>query len=171
MLFLYPLLLIAVSALIYKGMCRLFVSDIGLKWRALGINTSTARRNGVDTSFHLPLALGTANGAISLAGALAVHHQRFADLNMGTGIIMVGLASLFMGQACEAIHRKSHLAHVGAQMAWVFVCSLLYQLIVSLAYDFGLPTSYFNLVTAGLVFLALLSPAIRGAWIQAFTRK
>jgi putative ABC transport system permease protein len=166
----YPLLLIVFSALTYFGMRFLLASYTGLKWRALGINSNTASRNGVNVTFHLPLALGTANGLIGLAGGLMIHHQRFADINMGNGILMVGLASLFMGQACEQFQRKLYRLRVGWQMFWVFLCSFLYHLIVSTAYDIGLPTTYFNLLTAGLVFLALLSPATRGAWLKTFGR-
>lgn len=149
---------------------RFLSSEIGLQWRCVGIDQQLAQRNGINTAVVIPVILGCANAVIALAGSFFVHYQRFADVNMGVGIIMVGLASVFMGQAFETIWQRRSLVSMGLKFTSVFLAAILYRLLVTEAYEIGLPTSLFNLVTAGLVFLALLSPGIRSTWIRTFSR-
>jgi putative ABC transport system permease protein len=166
----YPVVLLAASILIFCVVWRFLVSLAGLRWRATGIDEDVAQRNGINTYLVIPTMLGVANGLISLAGAIFAHYQRFADVNMGVGILIVGLASVFIGQALESWHRTSLIVELKTQLVWVLAGSLLYRILLSVAYTLGLPTSCVNLVTAGLVFIALLSPRARNTLTQAFTR-
>ncbi|MDH4201521.1 MAG: hypothetical protein OEV87_01330, partial [Phycisphaerae bacterium] len=151
---------------------RFLISEIGLCWRCVGIDSNLASSQGINVEISIPLALGLANSLISLAGGLLAHYQRFADVNMGIGIIMVGLASVFIGQSFEVFFKKRHhYCKIGAQVFCVLIGSILYRIIITMAYELGLPTSVFNLVTASLVFLALLSPAMRKNWTTVFSRK
>ncbi len=167
----YASLILFFGAIAYLIIWRFLICEYGLRLRCVGIDARMAERNGIKTALYIPLALGLANALVGLAGGLFAHYQRFADVNMGFGIIMVGLASVFLGQAFETIGIRRPFPGIGLQMVSVFIGALVYRILVSTAYDLGLPTSVFNLVTAGLVFLALLSPGIRTQWVKTFTRE
>lgn len=156
--------------IIYLGVLHFLNSEIGLRWRCVGVDSRLAERNGINTEVFVPIALGVANALIALAGSMFAHFQRFADVNMGVGIIMAGLASVFLGQAFESIGLKTTYPGIFRQIICVLVGSIAYRLVVTYAYEMGLPTNLFSLTTSLLVFLALLSPGIRQTWVKTFTR-
>ena len=166
----YPACLLAVSAFAFLVIWRLLVSEIGLRVRCVGAHTRLAPRLGINVERSTLVTLALANGTIGLAGGLFSQYQRFADVNMGTGIVMGALASVFLGQAFEGLGRTKPIG-LARQLTGVFAGALLYRLLVSFAYDLGLPTSAYNLLTATLVFVALLFPRIRTTWVEAFQRK
>lgn len=167
----YASLILIFGAIAYLIIWRFLISEVGLRLRCVGIDAKMAEKNGIKTALYIPVALGLANALVGLAGGLFAHYQRFADVNMGFGIIMVGLASVFLGQAFESIGLRRPFPGIGRQMVCVFLGTIIYRMLVSVAYDLGLPTSVFNLVTAGLVFMALLSPGIRLQWVRTFARE
>lgn len=167
----YPMLFVSIAGIAYLIWWGFLRSEMGLRWRCVGVSSQIASRNGINVDATLPIALGFANGLIAIAGSLFAHFQRFADVNMGVGIIMVGLASVFLGQALESIHLSTPLPSLARQVLFVFIGTAVYRFVVAYAYELGFPTSVFNLVTSGFVFLALLLPSSRTVLTQAFTRK
>src|SRR5690606_37047369 len=125
----------------------------GLAMRATGANPRMARAQGVWTSIHVHVGMALSNGLVGLAGALFAQTNGFADVTVGVGTIVVGLAAVILG---ETLFRTR-------VMLWmVLACvagSILYRIAVqfALSADFlGLRASDLNLVTAVLVALAMI---------------
>jgi len=128
-------------------------SEIGLALRATGDNPTMARAQGVSTDRMLLLGLVLANGLIGLSGGLLAHYEGFANVQMGIGSLVTGLAGVLVGEVLIAPRR------LGTLIIAVIAGTLLFRLIIAAALRFGLNPNALKLVTAILV-LAML--AIRG---------
>jgi putative tryptophan/tyrosine transport system permease protein len=139
-----------------------FATEIGLTMRATGVNARMARAQGVNTSRILLLGMAISNAFIALAGALFVQTQGGADISIGIGTIVVGLAAVIIGETL--IPGKRFLVITLA----VIVGAVLYRAFIALALGsdtlqhIGFGPQDLNLVTAILVVLALRLPAIKG---------
>lgn len=137
---------------------RFLTSELGLALRATGANPRMARAQGIHIEQAILLGMALSNALVALAGALFAQSQGSADVTMGVGVIVVGLAAVIGG---EALLNPRTVAWATA--ACIFG-SLLYRLIVALALnaDFlGLQAQDLNLITAGLVAMALVLPRLR----------
>jgi putative ABC transport system permease protein len=140
---------------------RLLNSDFGLGLRATGVNSRMVRAQGGSTSFYTYFALALSNGLVGFAGALFAQTNSFADVTSGVGTIVVGLASVILGQTLIP-GRKIWVA-----VAAVIIGSVLYRLAVAFALSsgmFGLQASDLNLVTAVLVAVALIAPKMKSQY-------
>jgi len=147
---------------------RFMKSETGLAMRATGANPRMARAQGIATGRMIILGVAVSNGLVGLAGALFAQSQGAADVTMGVGVIVIGLASLIGG---EAVITPSTV--VRALIACV-VGAIIYRLAIALALnaDFlGLQAQDLNLITAVLVTLAIVLPGIRSSLVSKFTRK
>lgn len=149
--------LIAVIAI--KGLLdRFLTSEMGLALRATGANPRMARAQGIHTERAILLGMALSNALVGLAGALFAQSQGSADVTMGVGVIVVGLAAVIGGEAL-----LNPRTVIWATAACIFG-SILYRLIVALALNagfLGLQAQDLNLITAGLVALALVLPRWR----------
>ncbi len=149
----------ALAVLLIKALLDRFLnSELGLALRATGANPRMARAQGIHTGQATYLGMALSNALVALAGALFAQSQGSADVTMGVGVIVVGLAAVIGG---EALLNPRTVAWATA--ACVFG-SLLYRLIVALALnaDFlGLQAQDLNLITAALVAAALVLPRLR----------
>lgn len=142
------------------------LSDYGLAMRATGSNARMARAQGVDTARTTYVGMALSNALVALAGALFAQINWFADVTMGTGTIVVGLAAVIVG---EAIFGSRSIA------VWIVACiagSVIYRLAVALALNagfLGLNASDLNLVTAVLVAVALILPGARNPFRAMLT--
>lgn len=132
-------------------------TDLGLSIRATGDNGPMISSFGVSTDFTKTLTLALSNGFVGMCGALLAQYRGFADISMGIGLILVGLASVILGQALLS-QRWLWLAVFAA-----IVGAVLYQLIIFAALRVGLNPNDMKAVTAILVVIALLLPRWRGA--------
>ncbi|MTD91592.1 ABC transporter permease [Corynebacterium hiratae] len=145
--------LLALGAVLLCLLIVWFLStDLGLSLRATGDNQQMITSFGVSTDFTKILTLALSNGLVGLCGALIAQYQGFADISMGIGLILVGLASVILGQA---VLPQSRL-----WMAVVAVAlgSVIYRLIIFAALQVGLNPNDMKLITALLVIVALLVP-------------
>jgi putative ABC transport system permease protein len=153
-----PLFVGAVVVTVGVLLARFLSSDYGLAMRATGANARMARAQGVDTTRTTYVGMAISNALVALAGALFAQINGFADVTMGTGTIVVGLAAVIVG---EAIFGSRSL------IAWIVGCiagSIIYRIAVALALNagfLGLNASDLNLVTAILVAVALILPGAR----------
>ncbi len=131
-----------------------FRTNLGTAMRATGDNPQMIRALGVSVDFILILGLALSNGLIALAGALLAQYQGFADVQMGIGMVVWGLASVIIGEALVGSHRLGLLI-TGAVMG-----SVLFRLLVAIALRWGLNPNDLKLITAGFVFVALIAPAV-----------
>jgi putative ABC transport system permease protein len=130
-------------------------THLGLALRATGDNEQMIRGLGVNTDATKLIGLSLGNGLVALSGGLVTQSQGFADVGMGLGIIVVGLAAIILGEVLVRVRG------VGLLMAAVVLGSCVFRLIIALALRAGLGPSNLKLVTAGLVLLALVLPALR----------
>jgi putative ABC transport system permease protein len=144
-----------------------FRTHIGTAMQAAGDNAQMIRALGVNVENMIVLGLAVSNGLIAVAGALLTQYQGFADVQMGIGMIVWGLASVIIGEALIGV-RDLGLVITGAVMG-----SVLFRLIVALALRGGLDPNDLKLVTAVFVFAALVLPSVvqrlRRRWRQSTT--
>lgn len=132
-------------------------TDIGLAFRAVGSNETMARAQGISTAAAIVFGLGAANALVAFAGATVAQTQGYADVAMGFGLLINGLAALIIGEAL--IGRRSVLA----QLAAPFAGSVVYYQVISLGLAAGVHPSDLKLVTALFVLATLGVPAMRSA--------
>ena len=150
LLILCPIVIAAVALILYA----LFRTDLGTAMRATGDNAQMIRAQGVDDANMIILGLAVSNGLIALSGALLAQYQGFADVQMGIGMVVWGLASVIIGEALVGT-RDLGYAITGAVMG-----SVLFRLLVAIALRWGLNPNDLKLITAGFVFLALILPKV-----------
>ena len=157
-LYLKPLFAGIVLIIVGLLLTRFLLSSYGLAMRATGSNPRMARAQGIDTQAATYVGMAISNGLVAMAGALFAQMNGFADVTIGTGTIVVGLAAVIVG---EAIFGARTLP------VWILGCiagSVIYRLAVALALNasfLGLSASDLNLVTAVLVAVALILPGAR----------
>ncbi|WP_372981035.1 ABC transporter permease [Marinobacter sediminum] len=161
------LLFVIVVAVSLVLLWRFMKSETGLAMRATGANPRMARAQGIATGAMIVLGVALSNGLVGLAGALFAQSQGAADVTMGVGVIVIGLASLIGG---EAVITPSTV--VRALLACV-IGAIIYRLAIAFALnaDFlGLQAQDLNLITAVLVTLAIVLPGVRTSVIGKLTR-
>jgi putative ABC transport system permease protein len=147
--FIFVILAIAaIGALLYV----FFRTDLGTAMRATGDNSQMIRALGVSDGNMITFGLAISNGLIALSGALLAQYQGFADVQMGIGMVVWGLASVIIGEALVGT-RQLGFAIIGAVMG-----SVLFRLLVAIALRWGLNPNDLKLITAAFVFLALILP-------------
>jgi len=129
-------------------------TDLGLALQATGDNERMIRAQGVSTDFTKTLGLAVSNALVGLSGALIAQYQGFADIGMGIGLIVAGLASVIIGQALITSRR-----FIFATFA-VVLGSVVYRLVIQLALGVGFNPNDMKLVSALLVIAALLLPRL-----------
>ena len=131
-----------------------FRTNLGTAMRAAGNNPQMIRALGVNVDALLILGLALSNGLIALSGSLLAQYEGFADVQMGVGMVVWGLASVIIGEALVGSSRFGLLI-TGAVMG-----SLLFRLLVAIALRWGLDPNDLKIVTASFVFIALVAPSI-----------
>ncbi len=129
-------------------------TDLGLALQATGDNERMIRAQGVSTDNTKILGLALSNGLVALAGGLIAQYQGFADIGMGIGLIVAGLASVIIGQAIITGRR-----FIFATLA-VVVGSVVYRIVIQLALQAGADPNDMKLISAILVIAALLLPRL-----------
>ncbi len=148
-------LLIMVPALILVVCLALYFflhTNLGTAMRATGDNAQMIRALGVDDGVMVVFGLALSNGLIALGGALLAQYQGFADVQMGIGMVVWGLASVIIGEALVGT-RKLGYAITGTVMG-----SVLFRLLVAVALRWGLNPNDLKLITAAFVLAALIVP-------------
>ncbi|MFS8543297.1 MAG: ABC transporter permease [Limnochordales bacterium] len=153
---LQALIVFGVLALLVKlGIDWFLSTELGLAIRATGDNPAMIRSLGVDTDSMTVLGLAFSNGLVALAGAMIAQYQGYADVGMGLGTIITGLASVILGNALikpATVFRGTLGAVVGA---------VLYRLAIYFALNAGFAPTDLRIVTAVIVILALAGPAVK----------
>jgi putative ABC transport system permease protein len=137
------------------------LTHLGTAMRATGENPQMVRAQGVNNKTMLVFGLICANGLVGMSGALLAQYQGFADVQMGIGMIVWGLASIIIGEALVA-RCTPGLALCGAIMGTIF-----FRLLIAIALRWGLNPNDLKLVTAVFVFAALVLPG----GVKYFLRK
>jgi len=129
-----------------------FRTNLGTAMRATGDNPQMICALGVSVDAVTIFGLAMSNGLIALSGALVAQYQGFADVQMGVGIVVLGLASVIIGEALVGSRA------VGLLITGTVMGSVLFRLLVAIALRWGLNPNDLKLITATFVFLALVMP-------------
>ena len=130
-------------------------TDLGLAFRATGDNPDMITAQGVNINATKILGLALANGLVAFSGSLIAQYQGFADVGMGIGMLVAGIASVVMG---ETISAKKNISYI---VSAVIFGSIVFRLLIALALKAGLNPIDLKLITAAFVLLALALPQIR----------
>lgn len=131
-----------------------FQTHLGTAMRATGDNSQMIRALGVNDGNMIVLGLAVSNGLVALSGAFLAQYQGFADVQMGIGMVVWGLASVIIGEALVGTRQLGFII-CGAVMG-----SVLFRLLVAIALRLGLNPNDLKLITAVFVFLALVLPSL-----------
>ncbi len=148
--------MIAVGAVCALGLIAalywFFGTELGSAIRATGNNQKMVRAQGINTDTMKILGLVISNALVALSGALIAQSQNFADVQMGTGSIVIGLASLIIGEVLFG--RRGFFS----RLLSLILGAIVYRLIIALVLEMGMPTNDLKLFTAATVALALWLP-------------
>ena len=147
----YVLLFYFIISLISFVVLLYFLNtEIGLHFRACGVNPNIIKNLGRDQRFYILLGPILANGFVGLSGSLIAQYQGFADVNMGIGSLITGLAILFIG---ESFVRSIKLHAI---LFSAFIGTIFYQFIISISLRIGLPQELLKILTATIVILSIM---------------
>lgn len=148
-----------------------FGTEIGAAIRATGFNPHMIRANGVNTDVTVILGLLLSNGLVAISGALIAQSNGFADVGMGVGTIVIGLASVIIGEVLFGSNgfMKALFGSNGFLICLISVIlgSIVYRAVIALVLELGMPPNDLKLFTALLVAIALALPLIQGKLLQA----
>lgn len=156
---------LAVAAALVGAMYWFFGTEIGCAIRATGNNEYMVRAFGVNTAATTMLALMLSNGLAALSGAMVSQSQGYADVQMGVGTIVIGLASVIIG---EVLLRKR--TNFAGRLIAVVIGSVIYRIIIALVLWLGLKSEDLKLLTALVVAAALSVPALKDRFARTPAR-
>jgi len=144
--------MLLVSVFIGVALYLFFRTNLGTAMRATGDNDQMIRAMGVNVSNMIILGLAISNGMIALSGALLAQYQGFADVQMGIGMVVWGLASVIIGNSLVGTES------LGLAVAGTVMGSVLFRLLVAIALRGGFNPNDLKLITAIFVLLSLVLP-------------
>ena len=155
-LFIVAIMIIILIAVLYW----FFGTELGCSLRATGCNPSMSRAQGINTDRNKVLGLMLSNGLVALSGALLTQYQGFADINMGRGSIVIGLAAVIIGEAIfSRIFRNFAL-----KLLSVVFGSILYYLVLQIVIWMGIDTDLLKMLSALVVAVFLAVPYWKGKY-------
>ena len=135
-----------------------FGTEIGMAIRATGNNPQMIRAMGVNTDDMFLLGLVLSNGLVAVSGALIAQDNGFADVGMGAGTIVIGLASVIIGEVVFGTRNFKN------SLISVVLGSILYRIVIAVVLYLGMPPNDLKLFTAILVAIALSLPLVKAKW-------
>lgn len=157
---------IALIAILYY----FFGTELGCSLRATGCNQNMARAQGINTGKNKILGLALSNGLVGLAGGLYAQYQGNADVNMGRGAIVIGLAAVIVGEVLgEAIMGKRF--NFAAKLVFAVVGAIIYYIVIAIVLWLGLSTTDLKLFSAIIVAIFLAVPYIKKTYFKKSPNK
>ena len=161
------LLVAVIIILLVAALYWFFGTELGCSLRATGCNDKMARAQGINTDFNRVLGLMISNGLVAFSGALLGQYQGFADINMGRGAIVIGLAAVIIG---EAIFGKI-FRNFGLKLIAVAIGSIIYYFVLQIVIWFGIDTDLLKLLSALVVAIFLAIPTWKSRYFSKPVRK
>ena len=154
-LFIVAIMIVILIAVLYW----FFGTELGCSLRATGCNPSMSRAQGINTDRNKVLGLMLSNGLVALSGALLTQYQGFADINMGRGSIVIGLAAVLSVKRSSAVFPQLAL-----KLLSVVFGSILYYLVLQIVIWMGIDTDLLKMLSALVVALFLAFPYWKGKY-------
>jgi putative ABC transport system permease protein len=164
----HPILVVGIITVILIAVLYWFFgTELGASLRATGSNRNMARAQGINTGVTTVLGLMLSNGLVALAGALLAQYQSFADINMGRGAIVIGLAAVIIGDVLFGkIFRSFAL-----KLLSVSIGAILYYIVIQAVLAMGLNANYLKLLSAVVVAIFLSIPYWKSRYFSRFGKK
>lgn len=159
------LLGLAIIAVVTVLLYWFFGTEIGCAIRATGTNEKMCRAQGINTDITKIIGLAISNGMIALSGALLSQYQSYTDVSMGVGSIVIGLASIIIGETIFARAKNFAMRLLG-----IVVGAIIYRVVVAFVIYSGMPSTDLKLMTAVVVAVALSLPIAKNRFVL-FTKK
>ena len=148
---------LVITAVVGAFLIFFLKTRVGLSVRATGDNADMVRASSINTAFTVTIGLMLSNSITALSGAVLAQYQKTADINLGTGMVVIGLASLIIGETLMP-RGKTWMKVLGAILG-----SVVYRFIIALALRLDLPSECLKLISAVIVALAIGLPAMKAA--------
>ena len=159
-----PILVVGVFVLVIIILLYWFFgTELGASLRATGSNPNMSRAQGINTNFTKVLGLMLSNGLVALSSALLAQYQGFADVNMGRGAIVIGLAAVIIGEV--VLDRFFH--NFALKLLAVVIGAILYYFVYQVVIWLGLNTDDMKLITALIVAVFLALPYWKSKYFRA----
>ena len=164
-LFIVALIIIILIGVLYW----FFGTEMGFTIRATGCNPNMSRAQGINTSVAKVIALVFSNGLVGFAGGILAQYQGNCDVNMGRGSIVIGLASVIIGEVLgEALFGKK--LNFCGRLLFVAIGSIIYYIVISFVCWLGLPSIDMKLFSAIVVAVFLAVPYMRGKMKNSYRK-
>lgn len=150
---------VIVAVIIIAGLYWFFGTELGCALRATGNNEDMIRALGMNTDTAKVVALTLSNALVGLSGALICESQKYADVGMGTGAIVIGLAAIVIGEVLGRL-TPGKLSGFFSRLLSAIVGSIVYFLIRAIVLQLGMDANDMKLLSAIIVALALCVPVI-----------
>lgn len=158
-----PIIMVGIIVVVLIALLYWFFgTEMGCGIRATGANPNMSRAQGINTSFNKVLGLMLSNGLVAFSGALLSQYQGFADVNMGRGAIVIGLAAVIIG---EAIFSKI-FKNFALKLLSVVFGSIIYYIVVQAVITMGLDANLLKLLSATIVAIFLAIPYWKGQLLR-----
>ncbi|SMO44925.1 ABC transporter permease [Solitalea koreensis] len=148
-------ILLVITTLLWVGLSLMLKTDFGLAMRATGNSESMIKALGVDTDRMKIIGLAISNGLVATSGFLVAQYQGFADINMGIGIVIVGLGSVMIG---EAISHWFNISSIWINILLVIAGSIAFQVVLAFTLSLGIDANLLKLITALFVLFIVSLP-------------
>ena len=155
-------MVILITAVVIAILYWFFGTELGCGIRATGSNPNMSRAQGINTNFNIVLGLMVSNGLVTLSGALLSQYQGFADVSMGRGAIVIGLAAVIIGEAIFG--RIFH--NFALKLASVSIGAVIYYIVIQLVLTLGFDANLLKLLSAAVVAIFLAVPYWKGKYFS-----
>ncbi len=154
------IMVILVSAVVIAVLYWFFGTELGCAIRATGSNPAMSRAQGINTNFNIVLGLAVSNALVALSGALLSQYQGFADVGMGRGAIVIGLAAVIIGEVVFGKIFRNFALKLTASV----IGAIIYYIVMNFVLRMGLSTDDLKLLTALVVAVFLTIPYWKGKY-------
>ncbi len=151
------IILCAIVAVLIAVLYWFFGTELGMSLRSTGNNLEMSRAQGINTSFTTVFGLALSNGVVAFAGSLLAQQQGAADINMGRGAIVIGLAAIIIG---EVLCSKKTM-NFSVRLIFVIIGAIIYWIVFQTVIFLGLPSEYLKLLSALVVAIFLGIPHLK----------
>jgi putative ABC transport system permease protein len=149
------MVLLMIIGAVFAVLNWFFRTQLGLSIRATGDNEDMCRASSIDTDFIKMVGFSLSNAIVALSGALVAQMQQSADINMGSGMVVISFASIIIGSV--AIKNKN----ITTGLLSVIIGSVIYRFIIAMILTTNFPPSYLKLISALVVVTALSVPNVK----------
>ena len=156
-------------ALIVAVLYWFFGTEYGFTIRATGCNSNMARAQSINTKKSTVIALVISNGLVGLSGGILAQYQGFADINMGRGAIVIGLAAVIIGNVLGSVIMGKRFNFI-ARLSFTAVGAIIYYVVLHIVMLLGLDNTYNKLFSAVLVAIFLAVPYIKKSMKTSYSR-